>query len=50
MLEQGYQENDFANHSPNAINSWQMTLTTLIALTEPATDLEECPELEGDEQ
>ena len=49
MLEQGYQEDDFVNHSPDAINSWQMTLTTLIALTEPANDAEECPILEGDE-
>ena len=50
MLDQGYQPEDFVNHSTNAINSWQMTLATLIALTEPESSSDDCPEIEGDNE
>ena len=47
MLDQGFTQEDFVNRSIEEINSWPLTLSTLIALTEPTVSSEECPDLEG---
>ena len=47
MMNQGYTQEDFVVHPIDSINSWSMTITTLIALTEPATEDEKCPDLEN---
>ena len=49
MLEQGYTPEDMVNRSVEEITSWQLTLSTLIAITEPVNAQEdECPPLENE--
>ena len=47
MLDQGFTQEDFVNRPIEEINSWPLTLSTLIALTEPSVSSDECPDLEG---
>ena len=47
MLSQGYSQEDFVNRDIDSISSWQLTITTLIAITEPSDEDEKCPDLEA---